>query len=181
VADAAEDSAELLDPVLLLESLVRHQVRFVVIGGIAAIAHGYPLPTEDVDVTPSRDRSNLERLARALRDLGARLRSASDAAGVPFPIDADMLGRAESWALRTRLGDLDIVFAPTGTQGFDDLSREAVLTDLGTTHPVRVLLASLADVIRSKEAANREKDRAQLPALRRTLEIRRERQRRPPE
>jgi hypothetical protein len=114
VADAAEDSAELLDPVLLLESLVRHQVRFVVIGGIAAIAHGYPLPTEDVDVTPSRDRSNLERLARALRDLGARLRSASDAAGVPFPIDADMLGRAESWALRTRLGDLDIVSLPPG-------------------------------------------------------------------
>jgi hypothetical protein len=179
VAEATEAGAEPLDPVLLLEALLRHEVRFVVIGGIAAISHGYPLPTEDVDVTPSRDRGNLERLARALRELGARLRSASDAAGVPFPTDADMLRRAESWTLRTRLGDLDIVFAPAGTQGFDDLSRDAVLTDLGTTRPVRVLVASLADVIRSKEAANREKDRAQLPALRRTLEILRERQRRP--
>jgi hypothetical protein len=65
--------------------LLRHQVRFVVIGGIAAISHGYPLPTEDVDVTPSRDRENVERLARALQELDARLRSASDATGVPTP------------------------------------------------------------------------------------------------
>lgn len=179
MAEATDETAEPLDPVALLEVLLRHQVRFVVIGGIAAISHGYPLPTEDVDVTPSRDRENLERLARALQELGARLRSASDATGVPFPIDADMLRRAESWTLRTRLGDLDIVFVPAGTQGFDDLSADSVLTDLGTTRPVRVLIASLADVIRSKEAANREKDRAQLPALRRTLEILRERQRRP--
>lgn len=179
MAETTDETAEPLDPVALLEVLLRHQVRFVVIGGIAAISHGYPLPTEDVDVTPSRDRENLERLARALRELGARLRSASDATGVPFPIDADMLRRAESWTLRTRLGDLDIVFVPAGTQGFDDLSADAVLTDLGTTRPVRVLIASLADVIRSKEAANREKDRAQLPALRRTLEILRDRQRRP--
>ncbi len=179
MAEATEETAEPLDPVALLEVLVRHQVRFVVIRGIAAISHGYPLPTEDVDVTPSRDRDNLERLARALRELGARLGSASDATGVPFPIGADMLRRAEAWTLRTRLGDLDIVFVPAGTQGFDDLSPDAVLTDLGRTLPVRVLIASLADVIRSKEAANREKDRAQLPALRRTLEILRERQRRP--
>jgi hypothetical protein len=178
VAETTDETAEPLDPVALLEVLLRHQVRFVVIGGIAAISHGYPLPTEDVDVTPARDRENLERLARALLELGARLRSASDATGVPFPIDADMLRRADSWTLRTRLGDLDIVFVPAGTQGFDDLSADAVLTDLGTTRPVRVLIASLADVIRSKEAANREKDRAQLPALRRTLEILRERQRR---
>ena len=177
MVEATEETAEPLDPVALLEVLVRHQVRFIVIGGIAAISQGYPLPTEDVDVTPSRDRDNLQRLARALRDLGATLRSASDVTGVPFPVDADMLRRAESWTLRTRLGDLDIVFVPAGTQGFDDLSRDAVLTDLGTTRPIRVLVASLADVIRSKEAANREKDRAQLPALRRTLEILRERRR----
>jgi hypothetical protein len=178
VPEDSGDSGDPLDPVALLEVLVRHQVRFVVIGGIAAISQGYPLPTEDVDVTPSRDRENLERLARALRELGARLRTASDPTGVSFPIDANMLRRGESWTLRTRLGDLDVVFVPAGTQGFDDLSRDATLTDLGTSRPVPVLVASLADVIRSKEAANREKDRAQLPALRRTLEIVRERQRR---
>jgi len=174
VAELPEPDAEPLEPVALLEVLVRHQVQFVVIGGIAAIAHGYPLPTEDVDVTPARDRGNLERLAGALRELEARLRTTSDPAGVPFPVDADMLRRGESWTLRTRLGDLDIVFLPAGTQGFDDLNRDAVRVDLGTTQPVPVLVASLADVIRSKEAANREKDRAQLPALRRTLEILRE-------
>jgi len=52
--------------------------------------------------------------------------------------------------------------------------------DLGTIQLGPVLVASLADVIRSKEAANREKDRAQLPALRRTLEILHERRGRSP-
>jgi hypothetical protein len=92
VADAQDP--EPLDPVALLEVLARHQVRFVVIGGIAALSHGYPLPTEDVDVTPARDRANLERLAAALRELEARLHSTSDPAGVPFPAFDDPSGDA---------------------------------------------------------------------------------------
>ena len=56
--------------------LLDHEVRFVLIGGLAAIAHGSPFPTEDVDVTPERSRENLTRLLEALRDLGARVRAA---------------------------------------------------------------------------------------------------------
>ena len=63
--------------------------------------------------------------------------------------------------------ELDITFSPSGTEGFDDLSRDAIhLTILG----VPVDVASLADVIRSKEAAGREKDRLVLPVLRRIAE-----------
>jgi hypothetical protein len=144
---------------------------------MAAIAHGYPLPTEDVDVTPARDPVNLEYLARALRELGAQLRTPRGGAPVAFPIDPKMLAQAESWTLSTRLGDLDVIFQPAGTRGFEDLSRGATRVELGTRVKVRVAIASLADVIRSKEAANRPKDQAQLPALRQTLEMIRERER----
>jgi hypothetical protein len=153
--------------VALLEALARHGVRFVVIGGIAALSQGSPLPTEDVDVTPERDDENLDRLVAALGDLDARLRTGVDDV-VPLPRDSRLLAQAETWTLTTKYGDLDLVFSPPGTGGYDDLRRDAFEVDLG--RDVRVRVASLADVIRSKEASNRPKDRAQLPALRQTLE-----------
>ena len=163
-----------LDYERLAEALNRHRVRYVVIGAIAAIAHGYPLTTQDLDITPANDPPNLERLAAALRELEARLRVPEDEAGLEFPVDARMLSQADTWALVTRFGPLDLVFSPAGTGGYDDLRRDARTIELGDT---QFAVASLADVIRSKEAANREKDRAQLPALRRTLELVRERER----
>jgi hypothetical protein len=76
-------------------------------------------------------------------------------------------------------GDLDLCFTPAGTRGYDDLRRDASRERLGGG--LTVTVASLRDVIRSKEAAGRDKDLAQLPLLRRTLEVIRERQREPPE
>jgi len=71
------------------------------------------------------------------------------------------------WNLVTDHGRLDLMFVPSGTAGYEDLSRDAVhLKILG----VDVDVASLADVIRSKEAAGREKDRVVLPVLRRILD-----------
>jgi hypothetical protein len=164
-----------LDPGPIFTALERHGVRYVVIGAVAAIAQGYPLNTGDLDVTPARDAGNLERLAAALVDLDARLRVPNDPAGVEFPIDADYLSRAESWTLTTRYGDLDVLFEPSGTRGYDDLRRQAVTFDIGGT---QTAMASLLDIIRMKEAAGRPKDLAQLPALRQTLEIVRVRERR---
>lgn len=153
------------EPGQILRALEAHHVRYVVIGAIAAIAAGAPILTTDLDVTPSRSGENLERLALALRDLDAKLRSVPD--GLPFPIEAEMLATAESWTLTTRAGDVDLVFVPAGTQGYDDLQRGARRERIAG---VIVSVAALADVIRFKEAANREKDNMQLPILRRTLE-----------
>jgi hypothetical protein len=158
-----------------MEALERHHVRYLVIGAIAAIAQGYPLTTQDLDVTPERDPENVERLAAALDELDAKLR-VPDGPGIPFPRDAQILAQADVWTLTTDLGDLDVVFVPAGTQGYADLLRDALDVDLGSG--LRVKMASLRDVIRMKEASAREKDRAQLPALRRTLEVIRERERR---
>jgi hypothetical protein len=155
--------------------LERHGVRYVVVGALAAAAAGAPVVTRDLDITPAREVENLERLEAALRELDARLRTASDVVGVPFPIEAEVLAGAEIWTLATRVGELEVVFEPAGTRGFDDLRRGA--TRLEIADGVDVLVASLADVVRSKEASATAKDVAQLPLLRQTLERAREQER----
>lgn len=158
----------------ILRTLARHRVRFLVIGAVAAIAQGSPLPTDDVDIAPARDLDNLDLLAGALAELQARLRVEGQPEGVPFPFDAESLGGNEVWNLQTTYGDLDVIFVPAGTGGYDDLRRAAIVVDFGHS---QISMASLADVIRSKQASGREKDLAQLPALRRALEVIHQRER----
>lgn len=162
------------DPLEILRVLERHRVRYVLIGAAAARVAGAPVVTEDLDVTPALDRANLKRLATALRELDARLRSATEPEGVPFPVEPELLTPAEIWTLTTSAGYLDVCLRPSGTGGYDDLRREASSELLAPDLTVSV--ASLRDVIRSKEAAGRDKDLAQLPLLRRTLEQIRDRE-----
>jgi len=153
--------------------LDRHDVRYVLIGGLAAVLRGSPLFTLDVDICPQRETENLERLATALDELEARIRTPDDVNGVHFPREAAFLRNVQILNLQTRFGDLDISFLPSGTKGFDELVPRAVgMTIFGS----KVAVAALEDVIRSKEAANRPKDRRSLPLLRQLLEeIRRQR------
>jgi hypothetical protein len=154
-------------PETILEVLTRHGVRYVLIGGYAGVIHGSPYVTTDVDVVPDEQPANLERLSSALAELHARVWTPSEPDGVPFEHDAASLASVRIWNLVTAFGRLDISFEPSGTSGYRDVSRDAVhLNILG----VDVDVASLADVIRSKEAADREKDRLVLPVLRRLLE-----------
>lgn len=157
----------LLQPEELFAVLDRHQVEYVLIGGLAAVLHGSPLPTVDADICPARDQNNLARLTAALQELEARLRTPDAPAGVRFPIEPAFLGRLETVNLVTRLGDLDVAFTPAGTAGFDDLRTAARLITIGS---LTLLVASLDDVIRSKEAADRPKDRRALPMLRQLRE-----------
>jgi hypothetical protein len=154
------------DPQGILDVLERCGVRFVLVGGFAAVIHGSPYVTTDLDVVPDGTSDNLDRLSEALTELNARVWTESHPEGVRFAHDAASLAANRQWNLVTTSGRLDIVFEPAGTEGFDDLARDAVrLTILGTD----VDVASLADVIRSKEAAGREKDELVLPVLRRIL------------
>jgi hypothetical protein len=154
-------------PEKIFAVLLRHQVEFITIGGIAATLHGSNLRTGDLDICPRRDPENLNRLARALRELQARIRTEGAPEGLPVPISPELLEKAILFNFTTRWGDFDLSFEPTGTRGFEELAKEAVDFDLeGQVIPV----ASLKDVIRSKEAANRQKDRDQLPTLRALLQ-----------
>ena len=155
------------DPTAMLAVLNGHGVRYVLMGGLAAAIHGSPYVTTDVDVVTDPDAENLERLSAALTQLEARVRTEAAPEGLAFGHDAASLRRHPIWNLSTRFGDLDVLLAPSGTSGYDDVVRDAQdLEILG----VVVRVASLADVVRSKAAAGREKDRLQLPLLRRLLE-----------
>lgn len=154
-------------PERILATLHAHGVRCVLVGGFAAVLYGSPFVTTDIDVVPASDEDNLARLSGALRDLHARVWTASEPDGLPFDHSPTSLGAVRVWNLVTDYGRLDLTFEPSGTQGYDDVSRDAVhLVILGA----EVDVASLADVIRSKEAAGREKDRLVLPTLRRIAE-----------
>ena len=154
-------------PEEILRALSERGVRYVLVGGFAAVIHGSPYVTIDVDVVPEAGRENLVRLSDALRALGARVWTESEPEGLAFGHNADSLAGSRMWNLVTDHGRLDVTFEPTGTRGYDDLARDAVhLTILG----VEVDVASLADVIRTKEAAGRERDRLVLPVLRRIVE-----------
>ncbi len=155
-----------LDLARLFEVLHRHEVVYVLIGGLAAVFHGSPFPTEDADITPQNGRPNLDRLAAALRELNARIRTETVPEGLPFACDAEGLAAAQTWNLQTDAGDLDVAFQPSGTHGYSDLRRDATAAQL---YNVTVHVASLSDVVRSKAAADRPKDRRALPALREIL------------
>jgi hypothetical protein len=156
------------DPQRMLSVLTQEGVRFVLIGGMAAILHGDVGVTVDLDVVPDRETPNLERLARALRTLGARIRTDGEPEGLAFDCSAEFFRNLSPDAivnLTTEAGDLDVTFCPSGTRGYRDLRRDAL--EIEAAERLHILVASLADIIRSKEAAGREKDRLALPRLRR--------------
>ena len=72
------------DPERILKKLLQHNVRFVVIGGVAAALHGSPMLTADVDISYERSPGNLERLGAALAEMNARLRGVEE--DLPFEL-----------------------------------------------------------------------------------------------
>ena len=162
MADAPE-----FRPEEILRVLTKHQVEYVVVGGLAATIHGSELVTFDVDVTPAPEKENLARLSAALREMGARIWTQDEPQGLPFDHDAASLAGIQILNLITDYGRFDVTMMPAGTQGYRDLRGDAVEFEIGG---LRVLVASLADVVRSKEAAGRDKDLRYLPSLRRLLD-----------
>jgi hypothetical protein len=146
------------DPSLRLErlfgALMRHGVDFVVVGGIAGLAHGSAYPTFDLDVAYSRERPNLERLARALRELDVTLRGAPP--DLPFQVDAQTLENGANFTFDSPYGKFDALGDVKGSGGFERLRSESLLRSI---EGVEVRIASLDRLIEMKRAADRPKDR----------------------
>ena len=134
----------------LARILRKHDVQYLFIGKFGAILYGYPGTTQDIDIFPRKDKSNCERLAKTLEELGFRLDENLKAAiltgkdfiqirGGPFPID--------------------IVFAPDGIESFEDAEKHKHLVD------GQFSCASIDDIIKSKKAAGRQRDKEELPRL----------------
>ena len=164
---------ELLNAAAIVDVLNRHGVRYVVIGAFAAIAQRAPIPvTRDIDLTPDSSAENLTRLSKALKELGARIRTDAVGGGLAFDHDGRSLAASSVWNLVCPYGELDISFAPSGIAGgYEELARKAHRMRVDA---VEVMVADLSDVIRSKEAAGRPKDLRVLPILYRFDRQRRE-------
>jgi hypothetical protein len=150
------------DPIAIIRSLDDHDVECVLVGGLAAVLHGSPATTNDADIMPELSETNLTRLATALRWLEARLRVASEPCGVEFDPHPALLASMKVLNTTTRFGDLDITIASAELDDYADVRSRAIEYDVDG---LSVWVASLDDVIRSKEAADRPKDHATLPIL----------------
>jgi hypothetical protein len=140
-------------PRALLARLVEAEVDFVVVGGVAAVAHGSVAFTQDLDISYAPNGENLEQLGRVLVELGARLRGVTD--DVPFIPDGRTLRRTRVLTLDTSLGLLDLLAQPDGAPVYGRLRERAVGQEVAG---VPVLVASLDDLIAMKKAAGRPKD-----------------------
>lgn len=149
----------------LLRLLARHEVEYMVVGGVAAVLAGAPVTTLDLDILYSRRPESLRRLLAALRELDARYRDPADREILPT---RERLETQRINLLLTDLGPLDVLAEIGDGWTYEDLLESSSLREL-TDLRVRVLC--LEKLIEAKELTGREKDRAMLPILRRTLEL----------
>ncbi len=150
------------DPRRIFEVLARHGVDYVVIGGVAVIAHGHTRNTRDVDLMAAPDRANLERLATAFRDLGARL-SGVDAHLLDIDVyDPATLASGANFTLETGAGGLDYFNEVPGAAPYRELRERALVVEMGG---LRIPVVGLDDLIRMKQASGRSQDLSDIAAL----------------
>jgi hypothetical protein len=132
------------------DAFARHNVRYLFIGKSGAILLGFPDTTQDADLFVDRTPENGEALVAAIRELGFDLSAT----------EADEILRGKDFVqLKNGPFDLDLVFVPDGIERFADAwSRHIDVEGFPVCHP--------DDIIASKVAANRVKDRESLPRLR---------------
>jgi len=137
----------------IIAVLLHSQVEFILIGGLAAAAHGTARVTYDVDVVYNRSPENLRKLVAALAPYTPYLRGAP--ANLPFLWDEKTLERGLNFTLTTRVGDLDLLGEVTGGGRFEQLRPEAVILEL---FGFQCLCLDLPQLIQTKRAAGRPKD-----------------------
>ncbi len=159
-------------PGAILQLLTARGVDFVLVGGYAAVLHGSPRITQDLDICYATDQANLDVLGRALVDANARLFGVEE--DVPFVPDGRTLARTQLMTLMTDLGKLDLMTSPDGVSTYEGLRRGATAVDLGD---YMVHIASIEDLLSMKRAADRPKDRADVVELEAIDRLLRERDR----
>lgn len=143
--------------------LIRNEVKFIVVGGIAAILQGSPLTTEDVDVVYLSSEENNLRLAKALGDLEAYY---FDPAGRQIVPDASRLASMRVHLLKTSCGRVDVLRTVGKDLVYQDLVERSRVLEV---EEFRVRVLDLEAIIETKEHADRPKDRYQLLFLRQLL------------
>jgi len=149
---------------MVLRVLCEHDVEFIVVGGVSAALNGAPISTFDIDIVHNRTPENVAKLQAALTELNAVYRTHP---GRQLRPDTPQLQGPGHQLLVTDAGPVDVLGA-LGDVEYDHLLSDTAEFELDGPVAVRVL--NLDRLIRLKEDLGREKDRAVLPILRRTLE-----------
>jgi len=137
----------------LLKALSEAQVRFIVVGGVAAAAHGVARLTVDLDIVYDRSPDNLDALVKALGAAQAYLRGAPP--GLPFRFDTETLRRGLNFTLSSKLGDIDLLGEITGGGGYAELLPHSITLRL---YGIECHCLGLRRLIQVKRAVGRPKD-----------------------
>jgi hypothetical protein len=152
----------------MVSGLVAADIDFVVIGGLAARAHGSPRITEDLDICYDPAPGNVERLAALLRDWKAYLRGVEP--GLPFIMDERTFRDTPVMTLSTTHGALDVMDRVAGVGDYGRVLAASVPISAG---PVTFRALDLPALLAAKRATGRPRDLAQIPELEALLELRR--------
>jgi predicted nucleotidyltransferase len=158
------------NPRAILQLLAGRGIDFVIIGGYAAVIHGSPRVTQDLDICFATEQANLSALGRALVDMHARLFGVKDE--VPFVPDERTLKGVELLTLQTDHGKLDLMTHPDGAPSYERMRAHADSFDVGG---VVVRVAAIPDLISMKNAAGRAKDLGDVEELEAISRLRTER------
>lgn len=143
----------------LLAALVEGEVEFILVGGAAALIHGAPITTQDVDIVHRRDPSNVARLLAVLEQLDA---SILDLARRRLPPTAQDLEAGGQMLLTTRMGRLDALGVLHDGRGYDELIGHTDVVDFDGRE-LRII--DLETLIEIKSTTGRAKDRLIVPIL----------------
>ena len=141
----------------LIAALSEAGVEFIVVGGAAAVLHGAPITTQDLDLVPNRSSQNVQRLLALLQRLDAALR---DSRGLRPT--AELLSGSGQLLLSTSLGPLDLLCVLHDQRGYDELLPATELVSDGS---IRIRVLNLETLISVEAAAGRAKDKLTLPML----------------
>jgi len=134
----------------LIEVFEIHKIRYLFIGKGAAILYGYPGTTQDIYIFPEKTETNCKNLLDALKELGFEMDKRLEQA---------IISGKDFIQIRGRLIPLDLVFAPDGIESFDRAEKRKAVIDN------KFPCTSIDDIIESKKAAKRQRDREELPRL----------------
>lgn len=143
----------MIDYEKIIGVLVSGGVKFIIVGGAAATAHGSSRLTNDLDIVYSRGDTNIERLVKALRPLQPRLRGAPG--DIPFRLDEETIRRGLNFTLTTLVGALDLLGEITLGGGFDQLLPDSIKLNV---FGHECLCLGLKRLIEVKRTAARPKD-----------------------
>jgi hypothetical protein len=134
----------------LAEVFMKYSIKYLIIGKFGAILYGYPGTTQDIDIFPDKEKSNCQRLVAALKELGFDLNE---------ELQGAILAAKDFIQIRGGPFPIDIVFAPDGIKSFEDATKHSQLID------EIFYCASIEDIIESKKASGRQRDKEELPRL----------------